>query len=992
VTTAVPEPIVADGPGGTTAAAPVGPSIDGLVASLPPELRRLRGRPFGRDEAGEVIAHGSGRIVAGAVRYLQAVVGDRMERAIEPGVDLTERTELVARARSEVLEQLVALINGAVPDDRYHVTGEYLLTESNNYSYEFRLFVAEYCRLLAGDPDFFFNQGRRSIPGSIVLLARPIGIRQTYAVLPRFTAKFVKTDLRVVSTGPASAVIRWHAASQLEHVPGDLHRRYLAYACAAYRGTFAAIPTLVAGLAPATVRQVACQLDGAEMCEWEFSWQRPASVRSPRALAAGVGGSLAMLGYLALRLPGWEAVSVVAATLLPAGLVLYGGDARRRARDLRTQQQLLLEQRDLTEREYDRSEQANAELQQINLELEHRISELMTLNEIGVAASATLDVDELVDRCLRAVVGHLRFDRALVLLADEERGVLTHGRSVGANDEMEALVGGLALPLDHPNSQLASLYRADGPLLFRDVDRDEHEANRQLALALGVTSFLGTPLVTKGRTMGVLAVDNRLSGREVEPGDGPLLFTVGNLIASALENARLYAEIEQHNRALEGRVEERTAQLRAATEEADEARTAAEAASAAKSQFLANVSHELRTPLTSVVGFTKLVRRRLDDVVFPAIAAPDARVERAMRQARDNLEIMASEGDRLTTMINDVLDLAKIEAGKLEWRSDAVAMVEVVERATAATSSLVGHAGLELVVDVPPVLPPVLGDRDRLIQVLINLLSNAVKFTPSGTITVGVRAGTGELTVSVADTGVGIRPEDHEKVFEQFLQAGDTLTDKPRGTGLGLPICRQIVEHHGGRIWLDSAPGSGSTFSFSLPLAVGAVSPPPGAPSVPDPIDASRNAPLPVVERRSRLVPFEGPERRRDGPATVVLVEDDPATRELVRQVLEASGVRLLEASNGEDGLELVRSARPAIAILDVVLPGIDGFEVVERIRADPAIAGTRIAMLSVVEDRERATRLGVERYLTKPFDADRLAIELESLVQFRAAAPSPGA
>jgi signal transduction histidine kinase len=966
-------PAVASAPSPGASPAPANlADVDALIASLPPELRKLQGRPFGRDETGDVIAHGSGRIVTGAVRYLQAVAAGRAELAVEPGVDVAERNAAVAREREAVLDRLVAMLNAAVPDDRYRVTGEYLLNESNNYSYEFRLFVAEYCRLLSGDPDFFVNQGRRSIPGSIVLLARPIGVRGTYAVLPRFIAKFVRTDLRVVDTKPDSATVRWYAASQLAHVPPHLHRRYIAYACAAYRGTIAAIPALIGGLDMAQVRQVTCQLDGGDHCEWEFSWQRPTGTRSPTAMLAGVGGSLAMLGWLLLRLPAWEAVAVVGATLLPASLVLYGGDARRRARELRSQQQLLLEQRDLSEREYDRSERANAELQQINLELEHRIGELMTLNEIGVAASATLDVDELIDRCLRAVVGHLRFDRALVLLADEAEGVLTDGRSVGATAEMDELVAGLRLPVDHPQSQLAALYRSDGPMLFRDVDQDEHEPNRLLAQALGVTSFIGTPLVTKGRTLGILAADNRLTGRDVEAGDGPLLFTVGNLIASALENARLYAQIERQNRALEERVEQRTAQLREAIGEAQAARAAAEAASETKSAFLANVSHELRTPLTSVVGFTKLVRRRLDDVVFPAVGSPDAKLERAMGQVRANLEIMAAEGDRLTSMINDVLDLAKIESGRHEWKSETVRPAELVERATAATASLLAPTGPALVTDVPADLPELVGDRDRLIQVVINLLSNAVKFTPSGTITVRARRDGDDVVVSVADTGIGIRPEDHEKVFEQFLQAGDTLTDKPRGTGLGLSICRQIVEHHGGRLWLESEPGVGSTFSFTLPIP---------APDASAPSRDAADGAWAGVDRRRADLSFDGPDRRRDGRPTVVLVEDDAGTRALVREAIGASNVRLLEAANGEDGLELVRRSRPDLVILDVLLPGVDGFRVAERIRADPAIAHVGVVMLTVTDDPDRAAQLGVDAYLTKPFDADRLAAEIARLL-----------
>jgi CheY-like chemotaxis protein len=290
---------------------------------------------------------------------------------------------------------------------------------------------------------------------------------------------------------------------------------------------------------------------------------------------------------------------------------------------------------------------------------------------------------------------------------------------------------------------------------------------------------------------------------------------------------------------------------------------------------------------------------------------------------------------------------------------------------------------------------------------------------------------------AVTDTGTGIRPEDHEKVFEQFLQAGDTLTDKPRGTGLGLPISRQIVEHHGGRMWLESALGTGSTFSFSLPVAAngdtaeavpegvaemavvelrvgeppvaatsdvaeapdGVAEPPVGEPPVAEPRvvagaasvvveSAAAGSSLPAERRRADL-PFDGPERRRDGRPTVVLIEDDPATRELVRQAAEPCAVRLLEAGNGEDGLELVRSTRPNLVVLDIRLPGLNGFEVAERIRADPAVAAAPILMLTIVEDRERAERLGVDGYLTKPFDADRLTAQIAALLPARAAGSS---
>jgi signal transduction histidine kinase len=446
---------------------------------------------------------------------------------------------------------------------------------------------------------------------------------------------------------------------------------------------------------------------------------------------------------------------------------------------------------------------------------EQRLAELMTLNEIGLAVSSTLDRDELLDRSLRAVTRHLRFDRALILAVDEARNLLTRGRSIGGSPEMAAQIEELELPIDLEDAILSRIARSNGPLLFRDVDQDPDERNREFARLLEVSSFLGTPMVTKGRTVGVLAVDNRLTGRDVLPGDGPLLYTVGSLIAGGLENARLYAEVEEQKAVLEERVLERTADL-------VEARQAAEAATEAKSRFLSNVSHELRTPLTSVVGFSKLISKRLSDVVFPAVGeTADPKVEKAMRQVSENLAIIVEEGERLTSLINETLDLAKIEAGRVEWRAEPVDLADVIGRATAATASLLRpDAGPKLIVEIEPDLPSITGDRDRLIQVVINLISNAVKFTPDGSITIVAwhEVHGGVLQVAVSDTGIGIAETDQEKVFEPFAQATDGTTRMIQGTGLGLPICREIIEHHGGRLWLQSRLGAGSTFQFTVPI------------------------------------------------------------------------------------------------------------------------------------------------------------------------------
>lgn len=247
-----------------------------------------------------------------------------------------------------------------------------------------------------------------------------------------------------------------------------------------------------------------------------------------------------------------------------------------------------------------------------------------------------------------------------------------------------------------------------------------------------------------------------------------------------------------------------------------------------KDDFLSTVSHELRTPLTSVLGFTKVIRKKLEDVVFPQLPTGDAKTGRTVQQINENIGIIISEGERLTALINDVLDLSKMEAGKIEWKRESAPIPDILEQAIAATASLFETKGIVIINDIAAELPCVSCDRDRIVQVVINLLSNALKFTDTGSVTVSARrsfaddcsveCGQDCIKVLIADTGIGISEKDQKNVFEKFKQVGDTLTDRPKGTGLGLPICKQIVEYHGGKIWVESRPGNGSVFSFILPV------------------------------------------------------------------------------------------------------------------------------------------------------------------------------
>lgn len=384
-----------------------------------------------------------------------------------------------------------------------------------------------------------------------------------------------------------------------------------------------------------------------------------------------------------------------------------------------------------------------------------------------------------------------------------------------------------------------------------------------------------------------------------------------------------------------------------------------------KSDFLSTVSHELRTPLTSVLGFSKIIKKKLDEVVFPQIDINDKKNSRTIRQVEDNVEVIISESKRLTNLINDVLDLSKMEAGKIEWKMELFDMEEIIDRATAATSSLFERNSLELIKAVEKDLPQIKGDKDRLIQTVINLISNAVKFTDRGSVTCSVKRSDNQLLVSIIDSGIGIAQEDLEKVFEKFKQVGDTLTDKPKGTGLGLSICKQIVEQHGGSIWAESEPGRGSNFSFSIPL--------------PEAVGSRLNVNTLLKEMRERVIPLFTDRSKNKG--SILVVDDDVNIRSLLRQELEAAGYSIREARDGIEAIEEVKKNIPDLIILDVMMPQMNGFDVAAILKNNPLTVDIPIIILSIIEDKERGYRIGIDRYLTKPINFEELLREIQVLI-----------
>ena len=252
-------------------------------------------------------------------------------------------------------------------------------------------------------------------------------------------------------------------------------------------------------------------------------------------------------------------------------------------------------------------------------------------------------------------------------------------------------------------------------------------------------------------------------------------------------------------------LEQKSRELEAASQELRDANQRLQELDRLKDDFISTVTHELRTPLTSIRAFSEILRDnpRLDDA-----------------QRAQFLGTVIKESERLTRLINQVLDLSKIESGNAEWHSSEIDMREVVDDAVAAVSQMFKENGVQLEVNMPRVLPSIVADRDRLMQVMLNLLSNAAKFCkrPGGKVSIALARQDGFLRVDVTDNGIGISDSDQEMIFEKFRQVGDTLTNRPQGTGLGLPICRQIINHFGGRLWVQSRPGEGATFSFTLPF------------------------------------------------------------------------------------------------------------------------------------------------------------------------------
>jgi PAS domain S-box-containing protein len=409
----------------------------------------------------------------------------------------------------------------------------------------------------------------------------------------------------------------------------------------------------------------------------------------------------------------------------------------------------------------------------------------------------------------------------------------------------------------------------------------------------------------------------------------------------AKTNDELRVEIDERKRA-EQEVHRVNVELAKAHQQALEA-------SQVKSAFLANMSHELRTPLNAVIGYSELLQ---------TIA-----VKKGQTDTLADLEKINRAGKHLLALINDVLDISKIEAGKMQLFLETLDVKQLSQDALSTVQPLVEKNGNKLETYLADNLGTIHTDLTRLRQCLFNLISNACKFTKQGTIVLSVLRETvldrDWLLFRVRDTGIGMTQEEMGRLFQVFTQADASTTRKYGGTGLGLAITRSLCRMMDGDITVDSAPGQGTTFTLRLPAAVNSVPAPAVAPA-PAVIDAVQPTAVP------------------QGQSTVLVIDDDPTTCELLTRFLSREGLAVVSARSGKEGIRLARQVRPRAIILDVMMPGMDGWTTLTALKADAQLASVPVVLLTIVDDKSMGFALGASDYLLKPVDPERLSAVLQ--------------
>jgi signal transduction histidine kinase len=532
--------------------------------------------------------------------------------------------------------------------------------------------------------------------------------------------------------------------------------------------------------------------------------------------------------------------------------------------------------------------------------------EIQLLNRLGGLFSDSLSLNENIEAMLRATSQMVQFDNATVFLLNEGSKELTACATYPHRTEVPHIarfVMGEGI-LGYAVEQLETLNITDATLDPRFKILDQSRSPRSLMVQ---------PLATPNRVVGAMTI----SRERVDPFtelDAAILKVIVNQASIAIENGRLYEQLQDHL----GELEIANAQI------AEVSRL--------KSEFLANMSHELRTPLNAILGFSELLRDDLAGKISD-------------KQRHDCLDNIHNSGRHLLSLINDLLDLTKIEAGRMDLVYEEFGVDSALREVLNVVRSLAMKKDIEISSLIEPPTALLIADKNKFKQVLYNLLSNAIKFTPpNGAVEVKAVVSGEMLQVRVKDSGIGIPKELQHKIFGAFYQVQSAINREYPGTGLGLALTKKLVELHQGTIDFDSTAGDGTTFTVTLPLR-------------------------PAPSKRNR----------------VLVVEDNPSNLDLARMVLEGNGFAVDTASNGPEGLEKARHLQPDLILMDMQLPGVDGLEVTRQLKADPATAGIKVVALTanaLKGSEEQALAAGCSGYIAKPIELKKFMLQVTNFLE----------
>jgi signal transduction histidine kinase len=543
-------------------------------------------------------------------------------------------------------------------------------------------------------------------------------------------------------------------------------------------------------------------------------------------------------------------------------------------------------------------------LESRSAELASKVAQLEALREVGEAVGSTLDLDEVLDQIVSNAVRLTGTDGGSIMEYDESTDSFHVRAAAGSSPEL--LKELRAITIDRATTLVGTAATEHRTLEVPDLAGNAPDPHLDALFRDGWRSVLAVPILRGDRILGVLVIRRRSTGSF-----GPhveLLETFAGQSALAIVNARLFGELQT-----------KTTEL--------------EIASRHKSEFLASMSHELRTPLNAVIGFSEVLLDRM----FGEIN------ERQDGYLRD----IWNSGKHLLELLNEILDLSKVEAGQMVLEPSTFSVNSAFEYCVTMVRERASLHAITITVEVADHIETIDADDLRFKQVVLNLLANAVKFTPDGgkVSLRGYREGV-DLLVTVTDTGIGVPVEDQERIFESFQQGGRGAP-KEEGTGLGLTLSRRIVWLFGGRMWLKSTPGVGSTFGFSIP----------------------------GVLRGQEVSPNGG-----SAVPTILLVDDDRASLDLNSAYLDGLPTRVLRAKDGVEALAVARKERPAALVLEIGLPLLDGWQVLTELKSDKATADIPVVIATAVDDRSRGLALGADAYLRKPIGREELMDALKQV------------